>query len=58
MPDLLVILLKLPPLHPLVEEQQRAGVAVRRAQAGEATPLRLFMLENFEPGWADEIAVG
>ena len=58
MPDLLVNLLKLPPLHPLVEEQQRAGVAVRRAQAWEATPLRLFMLENFEPGWADEIAVG
>src|SRR5215210_1582807 len=58
MPDLLVNLLKLPPLDPLIEEQRGAGVVVRRAQPWEASPVRLFMLENFEPGWADEIAVG
>ena len=58
MPDLLVNLLKLPPLEPQLEAMRGAGVVVRRAQAWEASPVRLFMLENFEPGWADEIAVG
>src|ERR687894_773715 len=58
MPDLLVNLLRLPPLGPLVEEARGAGVVVRRAQPWEAGPVRLFIMENFETGWVDEVAVG
>ena len=58
MPDLLVNLLKLPPLGPALEGVRGAGIIVRRAQPWESGPVRLFIIENFEPGWADEIAVG
>jgi hypothetical protein len=55
---MLVNLLKLPPLEPLLAEMREAGVHVRRAQPWEVSPVRLFIVENFEPGWADEISVG
>jgi hypothetical protein len=58
MPDMLVNLLRLPPLEPLLEGPRAAGVVVRRAQPWEVAPVRLFIVENFEPGWADEAAVG
>lgn len=58
MPDMLVNLLRLPPLEPLLEVPRAAGVVVRRAQPWETAPVRLFIVENFEPGWADEAAVG
>jgi predicted N-acetyltransferase YhbS len=58
MPDMLVNLLKLAPVEPLVDELRQAGVIIRRAMPHEMTPVREFVLENFEPGWADEIAVG
>lgn len=58
MPDMLVNLLKLAPVKPLLNDLRQAGVIVRRAQPHEITPVREFILANFEPGWADEISVG
>lgn len=58
MPDMLVNLLKLPPLQPLVDELHRAGVIIRRAQPFELTPVREFIKDSFSVAWADEISVG
>lgn len=58
MPDLLVNLLRLPPLDPLVAEQKEAEVNIRRAQPFEITPVRNFIEKNFSVTWADEISVG
>ena len=58
MPDLLVNLLKLPPLKPLVCELSEAGVNIRRAQPFEITRVRKFVEKNFSVTWADEISVG
>lgn len=58
MPDLLVNLLKLPPLEPLVAEMEQAGVVIRRAQPFEITKLRSFIEKNFSTAWADETSVG
>jgi GNAT superfamily N-acetyltransferase len=52
MPDLLVNLLKLPPL------ESAPGYILRRAQPFELTSVRRFVAENFSPPWADEISVG
>ncbi len=57
MADLLVNLLKLPPLAPSVEKLARAGILVRRANPFEQTPIRTFVEKNFSMGWADEISV-
>src|SRR4051812_7894068 len=56
MVDLLVNLLKLPPLAPAVEKLAK-GVLVRRANAFEQTPIWEFVEKNFSVGWADEISV-
>ena len=53
MPDLLVNLLKLPPL-----EHEWEGFLVRRAQPFEISQVRSFVAENFSQSWADEISVG
>lgn len=58
MPDLLVILLKLPPLEPSLAALKDAGVNIRRAQPFEITPVRKFVEENFSVAWADEVSVG
>jgi predicted N-acetyltransferase YhbS len=58
MPDMLVNLLKLAPPAPLLSELREAGIVIRRAQPHEMTPVRDFVLKNFERGWADEISVG
>jgi len=58
MPDLLVNLLKLPPLKPLASELSAQGVLIRRAQPFELTPVREFIEKNFSLAWADEISVG
>ena len=58
MPDMLVNLLKLAPLEPALAVLREAGVVIRRAQPHEMTPVRAFILKNFEPAWADEISVG
>ena len=54
MPDLLVNLLKIPP----VEDTAADGFSIRRAQPFEVTPVREFVATNFSQNWADEISVG
>jgi predicted N-acetyltransferase YhbS len=58
MPDLLVNLLKLPPLEMLLSDLQSGGIIVRRAQPFEITRVRSFVEKNFSIAWADEISVG
>ncbi len=58
MPDLLVNLLKLPPLDPVLDEIGRGEITVRRAQPFEITRIRSFIERNFNLAWADEISVG
>lgn len=58
MPDMLVNLLKLPPLQPLLDEMSAAGVTIRRAQPFELTPVREFIKQSFSLAWADEVSVG
>ena len=58
MPDLLVNLLRLPPLDPLLNEVKNAGLNLRRAQPFELTPVREFIKDSFSVAWADEISVG
>jgi GNAT superfamily N-acetyltransferase len=57
MADLLVNLLKLPPLAPAVKDMGARGVLVRRANPFEQTPMRRFVEKEFAVGWADEISV-
>ena len=54
MPDLLVNLLRLPPL----EDTSTQGFIVRHAQPWDLTPVRQFVTENFSAKWADELSVG
>jgi predicted N-acetyltransferase YhbS len=54
MPDLLVNLLKIPPL----EEGSAQEYLIRRAQPFELTQVRAFIETNFSRSWADEISVG
>lgn len=58
MPDMLVNLLKLPPLQPLLDDFSATGVTIRRAQPFEITPVRQFIESNFSIAWADEASVG
>jgi GNAT superfamily N-acetyltransferase len=58
MPDMLVNLLRLPPLEPALDHLKQAGVVVRRAQPFEVTPITKFVAESFSRDWADEISVG
>ena len=58
MPDLLVNLLKLPPLERALADVADANVNIRRAQPFEITPVREFIETNFSIAWADEISVG
>ena len=58
MPDMLVNLLKLPPLEAELSAMRGAGVVVRRARAFEVGAVRAFAEENFSAEWADEISVG
>lgn len=58
MADMLVNLLKLPPLDPILDDMRRAGVVVRRAAPYEITPVRRFVEQHFTTAWADEISVG
>lgn len=58
MPDMLVQLLKLPPvsaLETLTAELRAKGVIIRRAHPFESTAIHNFIKENFSTGWADEI---
>ncbi|KYF62530.1 acetyltransferase [Sorangium cellulosum] len=57
MSDMLVNLLKLPPLDPVIEAMRRESVVVRRATPSEITPVRRFVERHFTRAWADEISV-
>ncbi|HEX7957341.1 MAG TPA: GNAT family N-acetyltransferase [Pyrinomonadaceae bacterium] len=58
MPDMLVNLLRLPPVEPLLEGLRGAGLLVRRARPWELSRVREFVAEQFGQAWADEVAVG
>jgi GNAT superfamily N-acetyltransferase len=58
MPDLLVNLLKLPPLDPVLSGMESEGIVVRRAQPFEITRARSFVESSFSVAWADETSVG
>ena len=58
MPDLLVNLLKLPPVESHLDELQRSGILIRRAQPFELSAVRQFIQQNFSTAWADEASVG
>lgn len=55
MPDMLVDLLKLPPMEPLISDLRAQGVILRRAHPFEITPAREFIQKHFSSGWADEV---
>src|SRR5438270_9465992 len=58
MPDLLVNLLKLPPLERSLAKVADANINIRRAKPFEITRVRQFIEQNFSVAWADEISVG
>ena len=58
MPDLLVNLLKLPPLERSLAKVADTNINIRRAQPFEITRVRQFIEQNFSVAWADEISVG
>jgi len=58
MTDMLVNLLRLPPLEPALDHAKQSGVIVRRAQPFELTPVRNFIERHFAIGWADEASIG
>jgi predicted N-acetyltransferase YhbS len=58
MPDMLVNLLRLPPLEPVLLELALAKIVVRRAQPFELTRVRSFIERDFNQPWADEVSVG
>lgn len=55
MPDMLVRLHDLTRRY--VERTEAAGVSFSRAEPGDATPLREFVVEHFTVRWADGIHV-
>jgi GNAT superfamily N-acetyltransferase len=58
MPDMLVQLLKLPPVDGLLAEMRKEGTAIRRAHAFELTQLKEWVAREFSQTWADEVTVG
>lgn len=55
MPDMLVHLLKIPPIEPLTAALAAQGVTIRRARPFEMSAVRSFIEEHFSVGWADEV---
>jgi len=58
MADLLVNLLKLPPLDLTLRGMESDGIVIRRAQPFEITSVLSFVEKTFSVAWADEISVG
>ena len=58
MPDMLVNLLKLPPVDVAIDDLARIGIVIRRAQPFEITPVMELVEREFSVAWADEISVG
>ena len=57
MPDMLVNLLRLPPLEPLLDALRPTRVTIRRAQPFERSIIHAFVERHFAAAWADEISV-
>ena len=57
MADLLVNLLKLPPLARALKELAASGIAIQRGNPYEQRAIRQFVEKNFSASWADEISV-
>src|SRR6185503_4176377 len=57
MADLLVNLLKLPPLAPAVKGLSSRGIGIQRGNPYEQSAVRGFVEKQFSIGWADEISV-
>src|SRR5450432_2101419 len=55
--DLLVPLLRLPPLDAYLAPLRARGITVRPARAYEKSATRRFVLRHFSQGWADEADV-
>jgi GNAT superfamily N-acetyltransferase len=55
--DLLVPLLRLPPLDPHLAPLRARAITVRHARAYEKSATRRFVLKHFSQGWADEADV-
>jgi GNAT superfamily N-acetyltransferase len=55
--DLLVPLLRLPPLEPYLAPLRARAINIRQARAYEKTAARRFVLKHFSLGWADEVDV-
>lgn len=57
MPDMLVKLYRLPPLEPIIAEQQAAGITIRRGIAPEKHVAVRWVEHHFTPPWASEVDV-
>jgi GNAT superfamily N-acetyltransferase len=55
--DLLVPLLKLPPLEPHLAPLRARGIVVRRSRSYEMSQTRRFVLRLFTEQWADETQI-
>ena len=58
MSDMLVNLLKLPPLDPVLRNLSEESFNIRRAQPFEISRVREFVEKNFSISWADEVSAG
>ena len=57
MPDMLVSLVRLPPIEPILEKLRGEGITIRRPNPWEQGALRNFIASEFSEGWADETSV-
>jgi len=56
--DMIVPLLKTPPVDDAIAGLRAAGVIIRRANPWELSATRTFIEKHFTVGWADEASVG
>ena len=57
MPDMLVKLYELPDLEPVLGQQEKAGVDIRRALAAEKHLVGNWVQQHFNPSWVNECEV-
>lgn len=57
MPDLLVKLYELPPMHALIDSLAAQGITIRRAIAPEKYLVTAWVRDHFGAGWASETDV-
>jgi GNAT superfamily N-acetyltransferase len=56
--DMIVPLLRTPPVDAAIADLRRAGILIRRANPWELSATRTFIETHFTVGWADEASVG